>query len=178
MHNFLPDIYCFIDNLDKRYIKNLEKKIGIIYRNYDEKIDLKTLIKFSKLCKQSRRKLYIANEFKLAINANLDGVYIPSFNKGLNINSYNTKKNFVILGSAHNIKEIRIKENQKVKYIFISPLFFVPKSKKFLGINKFNLLTQLTNVKTIALGGINKMNIKKLNMLNCNGFASISLFKN
>lgn len=177
MHNTLPNIYCFITELDERYIKSLEKKIRIIYRNYDKKINLKDIVNFRRLCKQNRRKFYVANEFKLAVNANLDGVYIPAFNKNLNINYYNKKKDFVILGSAHNIKEIRIKENQNVKHIFISPLFFVPKSKKFLGINRFNLLTNLTNMKIIALGGINKMNLKKINILNCNGFASISLFK-
>ena len=174
----MPNIYCFINDLDQRYIKNLEKKIGIIYRNYDNKINSKDIINFGKLCKKNRRKFYIANEFKLAISANLDGVYIPSFNKSLSINYYNKKKNFLILGSAHNIKEIRIKEKQNVKKIFISPVFFVPKSQSFLGVNRFNLLSNLTNMKSIALGGINKVNLKKLNILNCNGFASISLFKN
>ena len=135
MHNSLPNIYCFINDLDQRYIKNLEKKIGIIYRNYDNKINSKDIINFGKLCKKNRRKFYIANEFKLAISANLDGVYIPSFNKSLSINYYNKKKNFLILGSAHNIKEIRIKEKQNVKKIFISPVFFVPKSQSFLGVN-------------------------------------------
>ena len=30
------------------------------------------------------------------------------------------------------------------------------------------------NIKTIALGGINNQNLKKLTLINCYGFASIS----
>ncbi len=48
----------------------------------------------------------------------LDGVYIPSFNNDLKHLNYPKKKNFLVLGSAHNIKEIRIKEMQKVDSIF------------------------------------------------------------
>ena len=123
------------------------------------------------------RKFYLANNIKFAIRANLDGVYIPSFNKKLDTNNFKLKKNFSILGSAHNVKELRIKERQNVQFIFLSPIFFVPKSKGYLGVSKFNFLSNKTKMKKIALGGINKENIKKLKMLSCDGYASISLFK-
>jgi len=38
-------------------------------------------------------------------------------------------------------------------------------------------LSQLTNKKIIALGGISSTNLKKLRMLNCFGFAGISYFE-
>ena len=37
-------------------------------------------------------------------------------------------------------------------------------------------LCKLTNKKVIALGGINKTNIRKLNLLNVYGYSGISLF--
>ena len=43
--------------------------------------------------------------------------------------------------------------------------------------NKFKLLTQLTTKKIIALGGISSVNLKKLKLLNCFGFAGISFFE-
>ena len=95
----------------------------------------------------------------------------------LNINLYTKKKNFIIIGSAHNIKEIKIKEKQKVKFIFLSPIFKVSKSNKYLGINLFKNLMTKTNSEIIALGGINVSNFRKLKILNCYGFASISLIK-
>ena len=85
------------------------------------------------------------------------------------------KKNFLIIGSAHNNKEIKIKEGQGVKILFLSSLF--KKNKNYLGMNKFKLLTQLTTKKIIALGGISSVNLKKLKLLNCFGFAGISFFE-
>ena len=73
-------------------------------------------------CKKKGLKFYLANNIKLAIQLNLDGVYIPSFNKNLNHLSYSIKNKFDVVGSAHNLKEIKIKELQKVNKIFISSI--------------------------------------------------------
>jgi len=126
-------------------------------------------------CKKKGLKLYLSNNIKLALKLKLDGAYIPSFNKKFNHLSYGYDKNFKIVGSAHNLKEIRIKELQKVESIFISSLF--KKNNNFLGINKFKNLSGLTKKKIIILGGINKENIKLLSLLNKSGFAGISYFE-
>ena len=154
----------------------MNRKIGIIFRNY-EKVDRNKILELKLFCKANNRKLFIANNLKLALNLNLDGVYIPSFNQDLNYCKYNLKKKFLILGSAHNIFEIRIKEKQNVEVIFLSPLFKTKDYKKSLDIIKFNILSQNTNKKVIALGGINKKNINKLKIANAYGFSGISYFK-
>lgn len=79
------------------------------------------------------------------------------------------------MGSAHNNKEIKLKEKQGVNIIFLSSIF--KENKNYLGINKFKLLSNLTNKKVIALGGISKENIKKLKLVNSFGFAGISFFQ-
>lgn len=117
----------------------------------------------------------MSNNVKLAINLNLDGAYIPSFNKSTNHLSYSKSKNFLLIGSAHNNKEIKIKERQGVSILFLSSVF--KKNKNYLGLNKFKLLTNLTNKKVIALGGITNENLKKLSLINCKGFAGISYFQ-
>ncbi len=115
---------------------------------------------------------------KLAINNGFDGVYIPSFNKSLGLRKYNLKKDFLIMGSAHNKFEMYTKHKQGVGIIFISPLFKTKNYVSALGVIKFNLLTLLTNKKIIALGGINRRNIKKLKITNASGFSGISYFLN
>ena len=105
----------------------------------------------------------------------LDGAYIPSFNRDTKHLSFSFSKNFLIIGSAHNIREIKIKEKQLVKNIFLSSIF--KKNKNYLGINRFKLLSELTNKKIIALGGISSTNLIKLKLLNCIGFAGISYFE-
>ena len=149
----------------------------VIYRNYGHKPDLKTIFQIKKVCKRNKIKLYLANNIKLALQANLDGVYIPSFNKSLNLNNFkNKKKNFTIMGSAHNISELKFKEKQGINLIFLSPLFLTKNYKSSLGIIKFNLISRLTNKKIIALGGIREKNLNRLRMLNAIGFSGITIF--
>ena len=111
----------------------------------------------------------------MAIKLNLDGAYIPSFNKDKKHLSYSVKKNFIILGSAHNIHELRTKELQMVNTIFLSSIF--KNNKNFLGLYRFKLLTLLSKKSFIALGGVSSKNLRKLNLTNCHGFAGISFFE-
>ena len=168
--------YYFINKFDPDHIKKLDKNISIIYRNYNSNIDINLLIKIRDFCKKNRRKFYLANNTKLALKLNLDGVYLPSFNKSLKHLNYQIKKEFLIMGSAHNIKEIRVKEKQRTSHIFVSSIF--KKEKNYLGLYKFINLSKITKKKVIALGGIKKSNLKKLNMLNISGFAAIDFFNN
>jgi len=177
MHNKLPTTFTFIDTFDKEHIRKLDKKIAIIYRNYSIKHNKKLILNIKNFCKKEQKKFFLSNNLKLAISLNLDGVYLPSFNKSENIKKSNTKKNFTIIGSAHSINEIKIKEKQGAKLIFISPLFKTHKNKKFLGTVRFNFLALKTNTKVIALGGITQKNLKKINMVNAYGFAGISYYK-
>ena len=133
----MNNIYYFIDKFDKNEILSLDKRINIIYRNYEEKRIEKIIKELAIYCKLLGRKLYLSNNIKIAQRYNLDGLYIPSFNKNLNFHNKNLKKNFKIIGSAHNLEEIKIKEKQGCKEIFISPIFYNPKNDYFLEIVKF-----------------------------------------
>jgi thiamine-phosphate pyrophosphorylase len=168
--------YYFINKLDTNDIDKQDKQTIIIYRNYTTKIVDQTLIlKIKRYCKKKSIKFYLSNNIKMAIKLNLDGVYIPSFNRSLKHLAYSFKKNFKIIGSAHNLKEVRIKEKQNVSKIFLSSLF--KKNKNFLGMNKFKLLSKLTNKDVVVLGGVSEKNKKKLSLLNKYDFAGISYFE-
>jgi len=178
MHNNLPAYFSFVKNFKKEHIRKLDKKIAIIYRNYSTTRNIKTILEIKKICKEDGRKFYLSNNLKMAINLDLDGAYLPSFNKKLNVRQINTKKKFIIIGSAHSVDEIKIKERQGVKLIFLSPLFKTNKKKKYLNPVKFNYLASKTQKKIIALGGITSKNLNKLKMINAFGFAGITYFEN
>ena len=176
MHGYFSLKYYFIKDFDTKNIKKQDKQTVIIFRNYSfKKIDEFQILKIRNYCRKSRRIFILSNNIKLALKLDLDGVYIPSFNKSSEHLSYSLKKNFQILGSAHNLKEIKIKEKQKVNKIFISSLF--KKNNNFLGINKFKLLSKLTEKEVIALGGVSKKNIRLLKLINSFSFAGISNFE-
>ena len=176
MHIFMNRKYYFIDKFETNNINNQSQQTSIIYRNYSSKIENENLIlKIKAHCKKKGIKFYLSNNIKLAMKLNLDGAYIPSFNKSTKHLAYSYRKKFEIIGSAHNLKEIRIKEKQKVLKIFVSSLF--KRNKNFLGINKFKILANLTKKDVVALGGISQNNIKKLQLLKCQDLAGISFFE-
>ena len=150
--------------------------MGIIYRNYKATKRENELFKIAKACKKSRTQLFVSNDIKLAIKVKAEGIYIPSFNKTKRYGNLE-KKNIKILGSAHNQKEIKKKISQNCTAIFLSPIFFMEKSKRFLGLHKFNYLSHRNNINILALGGISKSNIQKLKLLNIQGFGGIKMFK-
>ena len=173
----MSNIYYFIDKFDSNEILSLDKNINIIYRNYNELNVDTTIKKIKGICKSENRKLFISNNLKIALRFNLDGLYLPAFNKIAKYKNIHFKKNFKIIGSAHNYKEIKIKEKQGCVEIFISPIFFNPKNKSYLDVIKFNNLNLTTKIKSIALGGINEKNIRKLSCTKVVGFAGISWIK-
>ena len=132
-------------------------------------------MKLKNYCKKKGSKFLLSNNIKLAINLDLDGSYIPSFNKDKSHLSYSFKKKFILLGSAHNIHEIKTKKLQKVSLIFLSSIF--KRNKNYLGIYKFRILSLLNNNSFIALGGISENNLNKLKLIDCLGFAGISFFE-
>lgn len=116
----------------------------------------------------------------MALQANLDGAYIPSFNKSLNLNNFHNKfykQGFKIIGSAHSLLEVKYKEKQGINLIFLSPLFLTKNYQSSLNVVKFNLIAIKTNSRLIALGGISQKNINKISMLKIIGFSGISYFK-
>ena len=169
-------MYYFISEINYSRLKNLDKNISLIWRNKNKETPIKILIELRNFCNKNNRKLYINNNIKLANKIKADGLYISSYNKDLMLKSNLLKKKFKILGSAHNLKEIKIKELQNVDEIFLSPLF-KEKTNKQLDIYKYFNLRKTTKMKDISLGGINEKNIKKLRLIRPFGFAGISYFE-
>ena len=154
----------------------MDSQTGVIYRNYNIKdLDFEEILKLRNFLKKNKIKFYLSNNLKLALKLKLDGAYVPSFNKNFSHLSYTYNNSFMILGSAHNLKEIRIKESQKVDLLFISSIF--KSNQNYLGVNKFKILSNYSDKKIIALGGISKNNLKKLRLTRAFGFAGISYFR-
>ena len=91
--------YYFINKFYTNIINKQDKQTAIIYRNYkSEIIDKLLILKIKDYCKKKKIKFYLSNDIKLAINLNLDGAYIPSFNKDFDHLSFSYKKSFKIIG--------------------------------------------------------------------------------
>ncbi len=163
-----------IKDLNLRNIKRLNK-FNIIYRNKNKE-NIEDLKEFRNYCKVKLIRFFVANDINLAIKVKADGLYLSSYNKSLR--SLFLKKKLIIIGSAHNFKEIVLKIKQGCSSILLSKLFVVDYDKKSqtLGIVRFNKYALLFN-KIIPLGGIKLTNINKLKNIRSNGFAILSEIK-
>ena len=168
--------YLYIENTNYININKIKKnkKISIVYRNKKNPETTENLVIFRKLCHLKGFKLYITNNYKLAKACKADGLYCSSYNKKKYSN-----KHLEIIGSAHNFREIYQKIKQGCKTIILSRLFETSyKNKKsYFGVIKFNLIIKNYSTKIVPLGGINGLNLLKLNMVNSKSLALLSEIK-
>ena len=98
MHKNFIKKYYFIDRFNKSNIDKQDKSTAIIYRNYRNNLKIDEIILLRDYCRKKSLKFFLANNIELSIKLNLDGAYIPSFNKKFSHLNYLYKKNFLLLG--------------------------------------------------------------------------------
>ena len=172
--------YFFIDTLDEIIRKNIKnfKKLSFVYKSDSiNDINYANIATIKNFCKKNKIPFFISDNFKLAKKYEADGIFLSSSYK--KIGNIILKKNFKIIGSAHNQLEYSLKNKQSCDTIMLSPLFYNKKysQNKILNVCKFNLLSMGWDKKICALGGISLNNLKKLNMTRCSAVAFISLMK-
>ena len=176
MHLIKFEIYYFINEFNQNHLLKINNKVNLIFRNYEKKFDQSFYKKLKNFCHLNGFKIYLANNTEAAYKLGFNGVYLSAFNRKI-IHKYKLKRNFKILGSAHNLKELKIKEKQNVDLLFLSPVF-KKKNNKYLGVYNLLKYRDITNLEVAALGGINMKNLRLLKLFGIKKFASIELIKN
>ena len=164
MKNNKLDYYIFIEELNEIIIQNIirlkRKKLilNII-------ISIKNSDKIIKFAKANKIHFFVIDDVKYAIKNNASGVFLTSKNKRLRSNIKEATK-LMVIGSAHNQLEYYIKKNQNCTTVMLSPIFFNKKysHNKILNPIKFNLITLDWKTSVCALGGVNLMNLKRINV--------------
>lgn len=177
--SYFENFYFFTSSLtDENKINIIKfKNLAIVYKKKSKHNDLVDLTKIIKFCKKRQIKVYLEDDIKMAKKLNLNGVLISNKNKNISFYpNYNNKKNFKIIGKAHNQLEYFFKIKQNCKNILLSPIFKNMKynENQILNIAKFNLMSKDWKNYIFALGGINSNNFKKVRMTNCRGIGFIS----
>lgn len=173
--------YFFTDTLDEIITKNIKNfnKLSFIYKsNSINNINHTNINTIKSFCRKNKIPFFISDNFKLATKYGADGIFLSSSYKKIG-NIILKKKNFKIIGSAHNQLEYSLKKQQLCEMILLSPLFYNKKytQNMILNVCKFNLISMNWKKKICALGGINLNNLKKLNMTRSSAAAFISLMK-
>ena len=179
MFTFKKKYFLIINNTKDINLNKirLNHKFFIVYRNNQKQEELHKIFKFRMQCKNKGFKFLVANDFKLNFSVKADGMYLSSYNKSLRSLTFKYSKK-IIIGSAHNIKEISEKKKQGCNYIVVSKLFKVnyKPSDPFYDIVRFKNLI-LNNKNIIPLGGIGICNLNKLKTVRSDGFAIMTELK-
>jgi thiamine-phosphate pyrophosphorylase len=164
--------YVFLEQINKLIEEKLLKfnDINIIINNNKNTLDSE--INIINFAKRNKIPFLFKNNIRKCIKYNSDGIFIEATNKDT-IKTTLFKKDFLIIGAAHNQLEYYFKKRQNCKIIALSPIFYNPKfsKNKILGATRFNLISRVWNTDLCALGGINETNIKKIDFTKASSIA-------
>ena len=163
--------YVFLEEINNLIKDNLVKfsNINIIIDiNKNNSKDVENQLSIIKFAKKNRIPFLIKNDFQKSIKYKANGIFMSSDNKKIT-KPILLKKNFYIVGGAHNQLEYAQKLNQKCHLLMLSPIFFNAKysKNKILNILKFNSKTIHWKVNLCALGGVNSKTLKKVKLTKC-----------
>lgn len=172
----------YYNNISKNYFEKIEnilhhgvKILQFRSKNLSDEQYCIIAEKIYKLCKKYNA-LFIVNDLKnFSRNRFCDGVHLTSKNL-LHGNINEISSNYIIIGSCHNIDEIRICNRFKFKFIVISPV--LDSGKKIgIGWHNFKILADKSNAPVFALGGMDyKRDLNTVKSFGGTGIASISYF--
>jgi thiamine-phosphate pyrophosphorylase len=163
--------YVFLGKINNLIKENLVKfnNINIIIDiDKKDKKGLENELSIIKFAKKNNIPFLFKNDFQKCIKFNAFGIFIEGNYKKIT-KPMLLKKNFHIIGGAHNQLEYAQKLRQKCHLLMLSPLFFNEKysKNKILNISKFNQKALNWKIKLCALGGINSRTLKKIKLTKC-----------
>jgi thiamine-phosphate pyrophosphorylase len=173
----LPKRWFFTDDrlagAEASIIARLPPGTGVVLRNYlmpNRSVWAKKLVH---LCRERRLVVLIAGNDKLAWSLRADGVHWPE--KMARAKKYRRHPHWLITGSAHTPAGLHGANCVKADAVFLAPVFETRShpGKSALGCIRAGLLIRRQTVAVIALGGVNRISVKKLRGRKFYGWAAI-----
>ena len=178
-NTLLPALICILDEINlAKYTKiiPLLKNNGMVIirvRNPKESLVRKIAV----LCQRYRVKLLIAADPYLALKVKAAGLHISekSFNR---LKHWRNKQpQWIITAAAHTVGKIRLIKEMHLSAAIYSAVFPTTTHPVIpLGVMRFMHNLQKTDFTVYALGGINVVNIRRLQYAELGGVAAISAF--
>lgn len=135
-------------------------------------------LNFLKNSKPFGAKLFLHNDYELALKLGFDGVHFSTSNIA---NIAKASKNLIKIASTHSEYELRQACDLGVNFITFSPIFATPNKGDPKGIKALEYIVKIAqnyNVGVFALGGIlENSQIKEVLDAGAIGFASIRYFE-
>ena len=145
-------------------------------KNLDTDSFFKEAIKIKELCKKYNVPFIINDNVEIALKSNADGIHVGQDD----MNAKAVRKligNDKILGiSVQTVEQALLAQEQGANYLGVGSIFTTTSKDdaKNVSINTLKEICNAVNIPVVAIGGIDKDNIKQLSKTGINGIAVIS----
>ena len=145
-------------------------------KNLDTDSFFKEAIKIKELCKKYNVPFIINDNVEIALKSNADGIHVGQDD----MNAKEVRKligNDKILGiSVQTVEQALLAQEQGANYLGVGSIFTTTSKDdaKNVSINTLKEICNAVNIPVVAIGGIDKDNIKQLSKTGINGIAVIS----
>ena len=145
-------------------------------KNLDTDSFFKEAIKIKELCKKYNLPFIINDNVEIALKSNADGIHVGQDD----MNAKEVRKligNDKILGiSVQTVEQALLAQEQGANYLGVGSIFTTTSKDdaKNVSINTLKEICNAVNIPVVAIGGIDKDNIKQLSKTGINGIAVIS----
>jgi len=142
----------------------------------DEEFFLNEALKLKELCSRYQVPLIINDRPDIAQKAGADGVHVGLSDMGIEKAREFLGEDFIIGGSAHNVQEALAAQKAGADYIGCGAVFGSRTKKDVTMLQKEELraICRTAEIPVVAIGGIQKKNIRELSGTGIDGVAVIS----
>ena len=183
-------VYCVIDNKvfahkdPQKMAKDLFKaKVDVIqlrYKNYPSYKLVGIAKKIKKIAQKYRKTLLINDRIDVALASNASGVHLGDGDMSARLARILLNKNPIVGKSIHSKKEAKHTKVENLDYLSTGPIFATPvkKNLKSKGLKFIKKMKKYTDLPVLAIGGINKKNVKKVLSAGADGICVVRASQN
>ncbi|WP_278452202.1 thiamine phosphate synthase [Thomasclavelia spiroformis] len=145
-------------------------------KNLDTDSFFKEAIKIKELCKKYNVPFIINDNVEIALKSNADGIHVGQDDMGVKEVRKLIGKDKILGVSVQTVEQALLAQSQGANYLGVGSIFTTTSKDdaKSVSINTLKEICNAVNIPVVAIGGIDKDNVKQLSQTGISGIAVIS----
>lgn len=145
-------------------------------KNLDTDSFFKEAIKIKELCKKYNVPFIINDNVEIALKSNADGIHVGQDDMDVKEVRKLIGKDKILGVSVQTVEQALLAQSQGANYLGVGSIFTTTSKDdaKSVSINTLKEICNAVNIPVVAIGGIDKDNVKQLSQTGISGIAVIS----
>ena len=162
------------------FYKHIEESLegGVTFlqlreKNLDTDSFFKEAIKIKELCKKYNVPFIINDNVEIALKSNADGIHVGQDDMGAKEVRKLIGKDKILGVSVQTVEQALLAQSQGANYLGVGSIFTTTSKDdaKSVSINTLKEICNAVNIPVVAIGGIDKDNVKQLSQTGISGIA-------